>query len=336
MNILVVKFSSLGDIVLVTPCLEALRARWPAARIVVAVNRAYAPLLECCPEVDAVLLRDPAERPFRRLKTLMEGARARFRAGCRFDLALDLQGKFHSVALTSLVRARQRAGLGRRDRRPRAPSDAAVHAVDEAAAVLEQVGVPVRQRTPRLVVPRGFDRAAEEFLRDRGLPTRGYLLLHPGTSVASKEWPVERYAEVVRRLVCGGAGPPTVLVTGSAAEVAKARAVCATVASPRAVSVAGELPLGPFIALCARAAAFLGGDTGPMHVSAATGVPVVALFGPTLPEASGPVGGGHRVVQVSRPAEPDASGTPGAHAHMLAIPVDAVHAAVAAALCRAA
>lgn len=334
MNILVVKFSSLGDIVMAEPCLDALRRRWPAARLIVAVNREFVPLLECCPQVDGVLVRDPPGRPFRRTKTLVEAAGAAIRAGGRFDLAIDLQGKFHSAAWTSLMRARRRAGLGR----PRLgwqaclQAGAATHAVDRCAAVLERLDVPVIRRVPRLVVRAVHDRAAAAFLGARGLPARGYLVVHPGTSFASKQWPVDRYAEVLRRIVGAAARSVTVLVTGSVDEVEKARALCASVGGPQVVSVAGALPLGPFIALCSRAALFLGGDTGPMHVCAATGVPVVALFGPTLPEVTGPRGAGHRVVQVSRPAVADASSEPNAHAHMLAIQVDAVHAAVVAAL----
>ena len=69
MNILVVKLSALGDIVLATPCLAALRARWPSARITVAVNRDFVPLLAACPHVDGLVVREGTER-VRRLKTL--------------------------------------------------------------------------------------------------------------------------------------------------------------------------------------------------------------------------------------------------------------------------
>lgn len=331
MNILVVKLSSLGDIVLATPCLSALRARWPSARIVVAVNTEFVPLLAACPVVDGLLVRRGTHR-VRRLKTLCQAAWAGLaNRRPRFDLAIDLQGNFHSNAWTSLSGARRKAGLGvnRRGWEFSIPPNHGLHAVDLAASVLERLGVAVPERVPRLTVSDADDLAVETFLRRRGLPTRGFVVVHPFTAWDTKEWPADRYATMLRRIAVGAAGGPAVIVTGSAGEVARARALCAAVASPRIDTVAGELPLGQCLALWSRAALFIGGDTGPMHASAALGVPVVTLFGPTLPEVTGPVGKPHRVVQASRPATHDAYRSPEGRRHMLAIPIekvlDAVH-----------
>lgn len=330
MNILVVKLSSLGDIVLALPCLAALRTRWPDARIVVAVNEEFVPLLEACPSIDGLIVRSGTSR-VRRLKTLVQAAWAGLsHQGPRFDLAIDLQGNFHSAAWTSLAAARRRAGLG--DGRPGwefcLPPDRRMHAVDQSAAVLERLGVPVVDRMPRLSPTEAGTRAAADLLRVRGLPDRDFIVVHPGTAWASKEWPIDRYAEAVRRILSSERTNATVIVTGSAAEASRARSLVRAVGDGRVASVAGELPLGGCLGLWSRASVFLGGDTGPMHVSAAVGVPVVALFGPTLPEVTGPVGPMHRVIQVSRPASHDAYRTPAGAAHMLAIPVEPVADAV--------
>lgn len=330
MNILVVKLSSLGDIVLATPCLTALRGRWPEARIVVAVNEEFAPLLEGCTAIDGLLVRRSTHR-VRRLKTLAQAAWAGLRhAGRRFDLALDLQGNVHSAAWTSLSGARRKAGLGsgRRGWEFCIPPDPSLHAVDACAAVLERLGVPVPDRTPRLTVTAAGDQAAEAFLRDLGLPPRGFVVVHPFAAWPTKEWPLDRYATVLRRLAAAPGASDTFLVTGSAAEAPRARDLAAAVGSPRVVSVAGRLSLAACLGLWSRAALFVGGDTGPMHASAALGVPVVAVFGPTHPEVSGPVGRGHRVIQTSRPDSHDAYRSPAGLAHTLAIPTDAVLRAV--------
>ena len=325
MRILVVKLSSLGDIVLATPSLRAIRARWPESRITVAVNREFVPVVAACPEVDDVLVRERTER-VRRLKTLGQAFWAGwFRAG-RFDLAIDLQGNFHSAAWTSLIRARRRAGLGGPHRGWEfcLPCDDRCHAVDRCGEVVARLSAPLQDRLPRLTIPKHEDRFVDGFLCRRGLPRHGFLVVHPFTAWRSKEWPIERYAELLRRLILDSGGPHTVLITGTRREAARAAELERLVDSTRVRSVAGCLPLGGCLALWARAAAFVGGDTGPMHASAAAGVPVVAVFGPTLPEVSGPVGPGHRVIQASRPASHDAYRSPSGHDHMLAITVEQV------------
>lgn len=329
MNVLVVKLSSLGDIVLALPCLDALRACWPGGRIVVAVNEEFAPLLAGRPAVDGLLVRRSTAR-VRRLKTLAQAAWVGLsRAGPRFDLAIDLQGNFHSAAWTSLSGARRKAGLGAGGRgwEFHVAPDLRRHAVDLTASVLERLGVPVVDRVPRLAPTAADDRVAEAFLRGRGLPQRGFVVVHPFTAWASKDWPTDRYAAVVRRILAADAAT-TVVITGSAAEAPRARGLASAVGDRRVVSVAGDLSLGGCLGLWSRARLFLGGDTGPMHASAALGVPVVALFGPTLPEVTGPVGAMHRVIQASRPGSHDAYRSPGAAAHMLAIDVDRVAEAV--------
>ncbi len=330
MKILVVKLSSLGDIVLATPSLRAIRARWPESRITVVVNREFVPVIAACPEVDAVLARERTKR-VRRLKTLGQAFWAgRFRAG-RFDLAIDLQGNFHSGAWTSLIRARRRAGLGGPHRGWEfcLPSDDRCHAVDRCGEVVARLSAPLQDRLPRLTIPPREDGLVDGFLCRLGLPRHGFLVVHPFTAWRTKEWPIERYAELLRRLISDSSGPQTVLITGTSQEAARATELERLVGSPRVRSVAGCLPLGGCLALWARATAFVGGDTGPMHASAAVGVPVVAVFGPTLPEVSGPVGPGHRVIQASRPTRHDAYRNPSGHGHMLAIDVeqviDAVH-----------
>lgn len=129
----------------------------------------------------------------------------------------------------------------------------------------------LRARWPEAEITAAGERLVADFLRARGLSAGGFLAVHPFTCWQSKEWPLEG---------------------------------C--------------------LALWFRAAIFIGGDTGPMHVSAAPGVPVVAIFGPTLPEVSGPIDAGHRVIQASRPATHSAYRTSAGQEHMLAIGVEQV------------
>ena len=321
MNILVVKLSSLGDIVLAMPCFRALRDRWPQARIVAVVNREFTALLEDSPYLDGLLVREQTER-VRRLKTLRQAVWAGLANSYpRFDLAIDLQGNFHSAAWTYCSGARRMVGLG--SRRPgwefSLPIDFSRHAVQLNAAVLETLGVPVPDRVPQLFVSDRDDAFVADLLCRRGLPDRGFLVVHPFTAWRSKEWPIDSYARLLRALPDNLRMETTVLVTGSASESAQAESLCEMAVSPRVISLAGELTLGQCLALWSRARLFLGGDTGALHASAALGVQTIALFGPTLPEVTGPIGERHRIIQASRPVAHDEYRSPEGGRHMIAI-----------------
>ena len=301
MNILVVKLSSIGDIVFASPCLHALRQRWPEARITVAVNSAFAALYSANPDVDHLRLRH-LTRPTKRGRSLAEAAWSGLAHRYpRFDLAIDLQGTFHSAAWTYCSGARRMAGLGegRRYWEFSMPIDHARHAVDQCAAVLERLGVPVPDRRPRVYVSEPDDESVVAYLKSRGLPDRGYVVIHPFAAWRSKEWPAERYASVLRTL----ARKPDLMmiISGSKTEAERAEAICAMVASPRVVSAAGALSLGESLALWSRARLFLGGDTGALHASTAFGVQAVALFGPTSLTTTGPIGDRHRIIQARAP-----------------------------------
>ena len=345
MRILVVRLSSLGDIVMTMPCLAALRRHVPEGRIVMAVNAEYADLLAACPDIDGAVIRRQSGG-VRRLKTLRQALLwslgRTVRRADPFDLAIDLQGNVHSALWTTAARARVTCGLSSSRCLVHAgwsfvePADTSVHAIDRAAAILERIGVPVTDRLPTLAVRRDHDRAAALILRRAGLPDSGYLVVHPGTAWGTKEWPLSRYREAIHRLT-GPGGPLAgafVAVTGSAHETSAVLALCRSVSHDRAIPLVGLPSLGISLGVWARARAFLGGDTGPLHASAALGVPVVALFGPTHPERSGPPaatrdGLRHRVIQFSRPDFHDAYRQPDSSHHMLAIPVEAVVESVA-------
>lgn len=320
MNILVVKLSSMGDIVLATPSIRALRMRWSGARIIVAINREFVPLLKAHPAIDGLVVREKTPK-IRRLITLRQAAWFGLTNHFpRFDLAIDLQGTFHSAAWTYFSGARNMAGFGgsRPGWRFSVPLSHVRHAVDANAAIVERLGAPVKDRRPTLHLDSMDEEFVTDFLHRQMLPQRGFLIVHPFTAWRSKEWPIERYAAVIRQVM--SRNPELrILFTGSEAEALRARRLAALVGRPGAVPVAGELTLGQSLALWSRARLYLGGDTGALHASAAFGVPVVALFGPTLPEVTGPLGDQHRVIQASRPAMHHAYRQPGAERHVLEI-----------------
>lgn len=335
-RILVVKLSSLGDVVHVTPCLRALRRACPEARITMAVDRRFAALVRESPYLAEIIEADADGggvaawlEPWRRL------------AGNRrplFDLAVDFQGTRRSALWVYASGARVRVG---RLRGPESPGwrprfqhlvrpDPARHAVEVNADVAEAVGVAVEDLSPELRVSSEADRRCTARLAALGLPARGFILVNPFTRWTSKNWPVERYRELVDRLA-RDQDAPVVVHAGPGEEAGLETFRAPGEARPR-VGVVGGLPLEEALALFRRARLMVTGDTGPMHCAAALGVPVVALFGPTWPEHSGPWGPGHCVVQRSRPPTHHAFRTDSEGRHIRAIDVATVHRTVLDAL----
>jgi ADP-heptose:LPS heptosyltransferase len=334
-RILVIKLSSLGDVVHVTPCLRALRRACPAARIAMAVDRRFAALVRGSPYLDEVIEADAGHG---RLAAWLEPWRhlaGRRRPG--FDLAIDFQGSRRSALWTYASGARVRAGLagrpGKREWRPgwqhTVRSELARHAVRVCADVAGAIGVPVEDLDPELWVSVEADRRCAARLAETGLPPRDFVLVNPFTRWPSKSWPVERYRELVNLLhdqdvpvvVHAGPGEDAGLETLRVTDQLRSR-----------IGVVDGLSLEEALALFRRARLMVTGDTGPMHCAAALGIPVVALFGPTWPEHSGPWGKGHRIIQASRPSTPQAYRTDADRRHIRAIEVASVHRAVLDAL----
>lgn len=332
-HVLVVKLSALGDVVHVTPCLRALRRAWPATRITMAVDRRFAAIVREHPALDAVI---EADAPPGRITRWLEPWRRLGRRGrSRFDLAIDFQGTRRSALWVYASGARVRAGRLRgdgpgREWRPGwqcvVRPDHTRHAVRVCADVAEAVGVPVDHLDPELhVSTEGVRRCAARVAEGR-LPAAAFVLVNPFTSWPSKSWPVERYEELVRRLA-RDRNVPIVVHAGPGEEAGLAR--FAAIDGVRSgVAVVGGLPLEESLALFRRARLMVTGDTGPMHCAAALGVPIVALFGPTWPERTGPWGARHRVIQRSRPSTHHAFRTDVEGRHIRAIDVDTVHGAV--------
>ena len=327
-RLLAVKLSSMGDIVHVTPCLRALRAAYPAASIAMAVDRRFAALVRDSPHLDEVIEVDPGEgrlagwlEPWRHLAD---------RRRPRFDLAIDFQGTRRSAswiyASGARVRAgrRHRAGQWRPGWRRVVTAAAGRHAVRVCADVAASVGAPVRDLDPELRVPPGAEERLGARLAAAGLPASGFVLINPFTRWPSKSWPVDRYRALLLKLA-ESVPTPIVLHAGPGEEPGLQALADIVAPCGRAAAIIAAPPLDEALALFRRARLMVSGDTGPMHCAAALGTRVVALFGPTWPECTGPWGSGHRVIQSSRPATPDTYRTDDAGVHIRAIDVLTVY-----------
>ena len=275
-RVLLVRFSSIGDILLTTPLIRALRARHPGARIDALTKPGFAPLLSDNPHLSAVLFPEPDESL---------GALAARLRGAHYTHRLDLHGSLRSRALRFLLPGHWRGyrkhrvarALLIRTRKNRYPAGTppVPERYFEAAAGL---GVSPDGGPPEFFLSAAAVGEVDGFLAESGLdPSRGLVALAPGAAHATKRWPVEHWKALAASLAARGR--PVVVVGGP--EDADTAEVVAR-AAPGGVAVAGRFGLQGTGALLKRSRALVSGDTGVMHMATGVGTPVVALFGPTV------------------------------------------------------
>lgn len=302
-SILLVRLRLVGDVVFTTPVIAALRRRYPEARIVYVVENAAAPIVAGNPHLNDVIIA-PHRRGLGRLAD--DWALARRLRRERFDLALDLHGGPRSAWLTWASGARRRVGYdvpGRswmyttvvhrpRELRPR-------HSVENQWDLLRDLDPAfaagpdrTRDRIEIAVDPRAT-RAVTARLNGWHIPADArVLLVHVSAGNPFRRWPEAAFAELTASLLRGGNDRWVIFTGGPSDRAATTRVIADTRALAGDASerlIDGEsLSLGELRALCERAALYVGGDSGPLHLASASDVPIVALFGPTLPERSAP------------------------------------------------
>lgn len=280
---LLIRFSSLGDVVLATAAARYIKERRPTARVVFATKAVFAPVLADQPDIDEVwALGGDGLAPWIR-RAWGEG----------LEGVVDLHGSLRARALSLLAPActwRWDAGTLRRRRlvwrlgpAPRPLPSVAARYVAAAAAALGEAP-PASVPLPRLRV--GLDAAAwvQAWLDGQGLRAGQPLLaVAPGAAWATKRWPLQRLADCLRRVAAGGQA--RIVLLGSPAESVGLDALVAAVGQLKAPLFRADdqtKDLRRLTALIARADHFLGHDSGPMHLAEALGRPLTALFGPTV------------------------------------------------------
>ena len=292
-RILIVKPSSLGDIVHALPTLQAVRARYPRAHVAWLVKRQWSSLLERADGLDRVWEIGPGLRGW---VSIVPRLRAE-----RFDLVIDLQGLLRSGMMAWLTGCRRRVGFANgREGSPLFYTDrvavpaAEMHAVDRYLLAAAAVGAPWNGVPEFGLHPCCEDeQEVDRLLDERGI-RRGVPWVAFGVSARwpTKRWPLESFAAVAEALQRDGV---RAVLIGGPEDRESARDVIAHMSVP-ALDMTGTTRLRLLPALLSSAAVMVTNDSGPMHVASAVGTPVVAVFGPTSPVRTGPYGGGHAVL----------------------------------------
>ncbi len=266
MRLLFITATRIGDAVLSTGLLGHLLERHPGAHVTLAAGRVAAPLFAAVPGLERVLTID--KRSYKRHWLDLWTATA-FR---RWDLAVDLRAS----AIAYLVPARRRVIAGKRDNTR--------HRVEELAALLDLDPPPA----PRVWLAPEHEAAAVRLI-PAGSPV---LAIGPAANWTGKQWPAERFAEVVRRLTgSGGAlAGARVAVLAAGPERDQARPALEALPGSRVLDLVGAVDLLTAAASLRRCRAFLGNDSGLMHLAAAAGIPTLGLFGPSHTRRYGPWG----------------------------------------------
>jgi ADP-heptose:LPS heptosyltransferase len=307
-RILLLRLERIGDLLMALPAIADARALAPEARIDLAVGSWNLPLARVIPGVTAVEALDASwlARGTRGLHMPALLRRAWQWRARQYDLAINFEPDIRSNLLLAASGARYTAGYASGGGGPlldRALEyDPRAHTADNARALVAAVfgRRPSAVLPPALALPDELRRAAAARLPSgSGGPLVG---VHVSGGRAVKQWDPDRFAEMARRLAdMRGA---TIVLTGSREDRPLVRTMATAMGDRPVIDVSGELELPALAALLERLDLFVTGDTGPMHLAAAVGTPIVAVFGPSDPARYAPRGPRDRVVRVDLPCAP--------------------------------
>jgi heptosyltransferase-1 len=302
-SLLVVRLGAMGDIIHTLPAVAALRNAFPETRIGWVVEERWAELL-CARNSARSGPRTPA-RPLVdfvhtvdtkawRKSLLSRGTPRQISKirheirDCKYQIVIDFQGAMKSAIIARISGARTIVGMANPREVParifynRRVATTGAHVIEQYHSIAEAVACqPLLTSTIEFPRDGNTQNVITKTLSETG---ENFVLINPGAGWAAKQWPAERYGEVAKELAKTGLSPlvnfgpgekQLALAVGSASDGA-ARLISCTIAE--------------LIALTRRVKLFIGGDTGPLHLAAALGIPVIAIFGPTDPARNGPYG----------------------------------------------
>jgi lipopolysaccharide heptosyltransferase II len=302
-KILLIRFRRIGDIVLTTPAVRILRRALPAAELVYVVEEPYRKLVEGHPDLDGTIAVRPGQNRRDFLKLVREIRKK------RFDAVLDFHGGPRASYLTWLSGARLRVGYEIRWRGflydiriPRRTAAGPVHSVENHVNLVRALGVEAGEIPGLVLPPAGGPVRHPEDLSGHPIPLRPgtrTIALHIGAGNRFRDWGAENVAELA--VLLGRIEGVRVVLVGGHEDLPNEFSILSR--APGTTSLIGRIDLGGLKDFIGRAAVFVGSDSGPMHIAAAVGTPIVALFGPTLPAHFGPWKAGEKARILEKPYE---------------------------------
>jgi lipopolysaccharide heptosyltransferase II len=298
-KILVIQMNSIGDVLMTTPAIRSLKNSFPGADIDVVTRPHVVSLLEDNPDVNAVL--GCADRFWRSIFTGFRDYRTSVETlkelkQTRYDLCTDLGGTPGSIACALIAGSANTVGPERSFRSGffryttswfyRTVNQEKEHILQKYLEITVALGGAVVEEEEKLYISAENRREADEFLKSQGLEDRSFVVMHVGAKWPPKRWPKEHFARLIGMLY-SEAALITVLV-GAVPDMSSLTAIRDESGVPETVLAVG-MPLQVTGEIISRAVVFIGNDSGPAHMAASVGTPLVVLFGPTDPAACAPI-----------------------------------------------
>lgn len=302
-NILIVKLSAIGDVIHALPVASALKQLYPQCRLTWIVEKPACDLLTNHSYIDEIIVFEKAK--YKSFWGLLQHGNelAKQLKTKKFDLAIDLQGLFKSAAISWLSGAKERLVycnarelshlVGKRV----CGSFSQEHVVERYLDVVRYLGATIKKPDFCLTITEAEAELAIKIAAKAGLDVnQAYVVLAPGTNWPNKCWPLAHFSDLANKLTANQLIP--VIVGGPSDQHLAAEISAHTNIPP--IDLTGKTSLKQLAFIIQQARAFVGGDTGPMHLAAAVQTPVVALFGPTDHSRNGPYGDKNITLTVER------------------------------------
>jgi len=288
-RILIIKPSALGDITLALPVLSAMKRSFLEAKISWFVRSEFAPLITAHPYISDIILFDRRKlskwwcspSSFKSLGSLIK----QLRAG-KFDLVFDFQGLFRTGFFSWVTGSKRRFGMaGARELAHLFYTDkisqdaSSIHLVDYYLKMVVAAGAKHGEAKFKLPEDAGAAEQIDKLLKSQGVNAK-YAVIVPGAAQPNKRWPIERFAELAGKI--SERFGLSIVATGSQGEREYIEAI-QTGGKARIINLAGKTTVRELIPLIKKASLVVSNDTGPGHIAAALGVPIVMIFGPTNP-----------------------------------------------------
>ena len=298
MRILLVRTDRIGDVLLTTPAIEAVRRKFPMAHIAVMVRPYAKDIVDGNPYIDEVIIYDKYGED----KSIIASyALARRLQEKNFDVAVIFHPTNRTHIIAYLAGIPRRIGYDRNfpflltEKVHHAKQSGKMHEIDYAIDMLKPLGITdVGQKKLYMPIKRKSENSVNSLFVAEGINTNDKIVVfHPGASCNSKIWPTDRFAEVANRLI-QDFNVKVIIVGGeNEKDVSCAKMMKDTMLS-HAVSFAGKLSISELASCLKRACVFISNDSGPVHIASAVETPVIAIFGRALaglsPHRWGPVG----------------------------------------------
>ena len=280
----------MGDVLFSTATIRNIRRNFPDSFIACIIPSRCYPVLKGNPNLDEIIIFDEKDRHKSILAKLNF---VRLIKNKRFDTAFLLHGSFSRALICWLAGIPQRIGYNTKKRAflltksIKLPKKDSLHRIDNYLFIIEKAGLKTEDRYLEFFTDEEDEKLTDDFLSKNSIYKNDFLaVINPGGNWFPKRWPKEYWAELADKLISGLKAK--VIISGSPTDLALANQI-QSLMKEKPVLACGVLNLKQLAALCKRAKLFISADTGPLHIANAVGTKkIIALFGPTSPEITGP------------------------------------------------